>query len=305
MGDDLVHHTASQAIAPRNNDMFMVKAFKTMIFAGSDLPNLVHRNSYRGNTAGCSNHNEQGNVISRLLSNFARAINTQRKIPKWVVIIPEANLLNCVNYTQFGVSEAYGIAIEYIMSNIDSMIQDFIGNNLPPKANKYNWPNFLWVEPTLHMGYDNNPLRIKFTKSLHIASMMHDRAVVLPLRLMWSDNSPNMIDNVNNRLSHAGLNTFWRGVDQLIRFAETKIMRNYGLPIKQVFQKPKLQKESEQFFDQFEKRMAARRDLTRQLQLNQVVRFFNNRINGPTEAREDDSQHRRCSKKCRKRLFKK
>ena len=136
----------------------------------------------------------------------------------------------------------------------------------------------MWIEPTLHMKYSNNHLRGKFAKSLHIASQMHDRAIVVPLRQMWSDNSPNMIDSVRNRLTFSGLSTFWRGVDQAVRFADTKMLRNFGINLKQVFQKPKLQKESEEAFDHFEKRLAARRDLTRQLQMNQVVRFFNNQV---------------------------
>ena len=287
----------------------MNTAFETKIFAGSSLPGLVYRNTNRSNNfeTTIDINQRRGNVLSRLINNFARAINTQRRIPKWVLIIPESNFLDCVNYNQFGISEAYGIAIEYIMSNMDNMIQQFMGHDFPQKANKYNWPYYLWVEPTLHMGYDNNPLRIKFSKSLHIASTMHDRSIVLPLRLMWSDNSPNMIDSINNRLSPAGLTTFWRGIDQLIRFADTKVMRNFGLPLKQIFHKQKLQKEFEQAADLFEKRLAAKRDLTRQLQMNQLVRYFNNHMDREEhgQRRETNRGNAKQNKGCKRRLFKK
>ena len=255
IGDDLVQHTAGQALAARN-DSFMKNAFETSIHASSatDTPNR--------------------NVISRITNNIIRAINTKREIPKWIVIIPEADLLNCVNYTQFGVSAAYGMVLEFIMASTEKALQQFFGT-LPQKANKYHWPYILWIEPTLHMSYTDNELRIKFLKSLHTVSLMHDRVIVLPLRQMWSDNSPNMVDTRFNRLFPQGLTALWRGIDQAVRFADTKIMRNFGLPIKQVFQKPKLQKESIAAIEQFEHRSKAKRDFTAQLQRNHLARFFN------------------------------
>ena len=327
MGDDLVRYTAGQALSARN-DTYMYNMFETSIYASSNDDNAA-RNS----------NNPRYNPISKLINNFARALNENKKIPKWVVVVPESDYLNSANnYTQFGISEAYGILIEYAMSTMDKMIEDLMGDNLPHKANKYNWPYFLWIEPTLHMKYANNNLRGNFSKSLHIASLMHDRVIVLPLRQMWSDSSPNIFDVSQNRLTFPGLSTFWKGVDQAVRFADTKLLRNFGVSIRQVFNKPKFQKESEEVFENFEKRLAARRDLTKQLQMNQVVRFFNNQMqrldnprtrgqpglgqqgrtaeNGrggqnnnnntePTEPRNGNNRHRHHKSTCRKQLFKK
>ena len=210
LGEDLVHCTGRRAISTRN-DLYMTNLFETKIFASS----------FRQRTT-------QQNVISRFVNSFALAINSQRKIPKWVVIIPEGDLLQSTGgYTEFGISAAYGVIIEFIMSSMDNMIQKFIGTDLPNKANKFNYPYFLWIEPTLHMNYDNNSLRMKFIKSLHTASLMHDRVIVLPLRQMWSDNSPNMFNTQQNLLSPAGLCTLWRGIDQAVRFADIKMLRKF------------------------------------------------------------------------------
>ena len=263
LGLNFVENTAGRALAPRN-DTYINTAFEAQIFSHS----FHHM------------FQATGNAISKLVNALIFAINNQKRIPKWILIVPEGDLLHCTAHTQFGVSSVYGLIIEYIMSSMDTAIHSLI-DKIPHRANKYNWPYFLWVEPTLHMKYTDNSLRGKFIKSLHTAALMHDRTVVLPLKQMWCENSPNIYDSNLNKLTPAGLNTIWRAIDQAVRYADTKIMRNFGLPLKRIFQKNKIQKETEQKIANFESRAAARREMTRQLQQNQVARFFN-RASGHT-----------------------
>ena len=173
-------------------------------------------------------------------------------IPKWLVIIPEDDIINCINYSQFGVSGAYGILIEYIMKQVLLAITTTLGHNIPFKANKYNWPYILWVEPTLHRRYRNNSLRIKFIRSLHIASINQDRMVVLPLKQNWDENEFNYI-SANGSLSQIGLEKFCLAIDSTIRYADTKVMRNHGLRLPQIFLKDKLQDEMEKRMSTFER----------------------------------------------------
>ena len=156
-------------------------------------------------------------------------------------MIPEDNILSSVQYSEFGVSAAYGNIIDYMMRQINEQIKQFMGTNLPPKATKYNTPHVLWVEPTLHTQYTNNDLRIKFIRSLHIASSSssQQRMVVLPLRQNWDDTEKKYIQQNIRQLNPTGLLNYCRALDKTIKFAETKLMRNYGVPLHAIFQKEK------------------------------------------------------------------
>ena len=162
IGDQFVSRLSNTFISIKN-ELYVPTQFETRLMANAD----------------------QGgpNAVGRILNNLTRCLNTSRdSIPKWVVIIPDVDIMKSISYTDFGVSGAYGLLIEYMMKEINTTITRYLGNNLPVKANRYDRPHVLWIEPTLHINYDNNPLRMKFIRSLHIASQAQERMIVLPLR---------------------------------------------------------------------------------------------------------------------------
>ena len=168
IGDAFVGNLSRSFIQGRN-DLFIPKYFKTCITAE---PSVQGRS----------------NAVGRLLSSIVRCFNNNRTvIPKWIIITPESDIIKSIEYTQFGVSNAYGMLTEYIMQQIELILQAFMGSNLPKKATKYNRPHILWIEPTLHTSYPDNALHIKFIRSMHTTSSTHDKMICLPLKQFWND----------------------------------------------------------------------------------------------------------------------
>ena len=265
-----------------------------------------------------------GNAIGRIHNSITYSFNMNRNtIPKWVVIITESDVISNINYSQFGVSGAYGMVIEYSMKQVNNLVNSFLGQNLPQKANKYNWPNILWIEPTLHSRYQDNSLRIKFIRSLHIAVQNYNRMVVLPLRQHWNDHDDSLVSS--GRLNQNGYNTYCSAMDSTIRFADTKLMRNHGVPMHQIFQKDKIKEDSDSRIYAFEKMVQGnastfeRRTMLRQEQDNQqyqqMRRFYNDRrpdiqaagnVPRPNQERGGCPNHRRRpTNSCKRQLFKK
>ena len=138
IGDAFVQ-SWTQTFYQSKNELFIPKYFKTRVTTDQN----------RG----------RSNAIGRMLNSIANTFNIYRSIiPKWIVIVPENDLINCIQYTEFGISGAYGTIIEYMMKQINQMINTFFITDLPLKANRYNLPYVLWVEPTLHLSYTNNSL---------------------------------------------------------------------------------------------------------------------------------------------------
>ena len=188
---------------------------------------------------------QRANATGRIVNSFNITLNSNRAtIPKWVVIIPEIDIIKSINYTEFGVSGAYGMMIEHIMKEMNNSINFFLGNKIPYKANRFNYPNILWIEPSLHVRYSDNDLRMKFIRSLHNAAGAEDkqRVIILPLKQVWNEEQGILVYS-NGTLSEQGYSSLTKAIDATIRFADTKLMRNYGIPITQIFQKEKLKKE--------------------------------------------------------------
>ena len=90
---------------------------------------------------GEGNSGVNSNAIGRIINSLVRTFNNNRDvIPKWIVIVPEDDLINSINHSEFGVSIAYGLIIDHIMKQINSMIWSIIAN-LPHKAVKYDRPH--------------------------------------------------------------------------------------------------------------------------------------------------------------------
>ena len=197
------------------------------------------------------------NTLARMANSLTNACNSSQTpiIPKWIVVVPEADVLETVNCNHYGISAAYGRITQYIMNRFDDILRQFLDHsgNLAAKINKFDWPFILWVEPTLHQGYSNNNLRIKYIRSLHNVAQFHERVVVLPLKQSWNEDIYDF--TVNHRISPRGCEALWSAVDNTIKFADTKLMRNHGLKLSQVFQKDRIMVEAEQRISNFEKKM--------------------------------------------------
>ena len=236
VGDIFINRVARDFINMRDQ-LFTTKNFETRITCDGVTDNFG-----------------SSNAVGRILNTVVRSFNTNRNvIPKWVVIAPETDIMNSINYTEFGVSGAYGLLIEYMMKEINNLISKILGHDLPLKANRYNRPHILWVEPTLHQNYPGpeKALRTKFIRSLHTAALNHNRMVVLPIKQNWP--TYEAMITTNGSLNIYGYKMYAKAIDSTIRYADTKLMRNFGLDLHQIFQKQKMQQEMAERLKRFER----------------------------------------------------
>ena len=121
IGDNFTHNL-TRILFPARNELYMTKAFETRITAEtSNAPNAV------------------GRTINSLITTINNNKNT---IPKWIVIITEDNILSTINYTEFGVSGAYGTIIDYMMKEINTVVKQHQGTDLPFKVTRFNRPQY-------------------------------------------------------------------------------------------------------------------------------------------------------------------
>ena len=72
-------------------------------------------------------HSPVRSIIMRIINNFINAFNSQKIIPKWVVIVPECEIIDAVQYTRYGASEAYGTVLTYMMNELNKASKQIKG----------------------------------------------------------------------------------------------------------------------------------------------------------------------------------
>ena len=208
--------------AGKENDAFVTQNFETNIIAGN-------------NRSSCKN------ILSRFLNSFTNTYNMHITIPKWVVIVVEDDIIKTLKPENL---DDFKRVTDFLMSTFEKIIRS-VTDDLPFKANKYQWPHLLFIEPTLHQNFKNNNARKMMIECLHKSALTHDRTVVLPLKSKdWTYSNPELFNPSRLAHSHNGFKAFWQSFDHTVRFADVKLMRNFGLPLNAIFRKEHIAKES-------------------------------------------------------------
>ena len=221
---------------------------------------FVMENHFEVSTiTGFTGNNRGRSAISRSLNAYIEKLNTMGStLPKWIVVFMENDLMKSINYTSFGVTKAYGMIIQYMMAQMDTAWKRCIQSDIvsSKRVNKYNWPFFIWVEPSLHYDHPDSHLRVKYIRSMYNAAQLYNNMIVLPPKQGWSYFQQDLIFNSN--LSPKGIKQLWLATENSIKFADTKLMRNHGAPFQAIFQKDRMHLEAETRLTSFETQLRRR-----------------------------------------------
>ena len=146
IGDDFVHGSARVNFKRRNETAsYSARNFEIVIEA---------RNAF-------SSHNY--NQLSRLRNSLIKAINECDRLPKYILVILEDDIIRETNFADCGLAQYYERELRWLISEFRKSI-DTIKDMLPNKAKSRKYPKILWISPSLHDHYANNGLRKRFCK---------------------------------------------------------------------------------------------------------------------------------------------
>ena len=140
-------------------------------------------------------------------------------------------MIKDINHKGFGISELYGKLIEWVMEESKHLVSD-----MKSKASNrsFNWPYIIWISATIHKGYKDNDLRVKFNSSLNIAAKLRKELVNLPLKQVW-DRQKSTTLHPSGEFTDQGAKMFWNALDRTIMYADMVIRKNPGKNIDDAF----------------------------------------------------------------------
>ena len=208
IGDELV--AASGQIIEKRQDTYVSRKYEVRAVGGTELTTGVP------------------DPISRLRNTLTKAFKRFACLPKIIVVVVENTICNGIQVEEYGLSQHYGRAIEWVMDEHTDIIDKFKGY-MPPKAkiNRSGWPYILWVAPSIHDNYDKDDhfKRRKFTKCLE--KIVHSERPVSSLRIMnhvWEQKDEKLADKDGKLMAH-GWTKFWLAIDNLIQYFDEKIVQ--------------------------------------------------------------------------------
>ena len=211
--------------------------------------------------------------IARIINGFIRTFNETRTLPKWVVVVPEADIINYIRIRSGdAVEEIFSAVNGYMMSEMRKLVSQ-ITSGLPHKAIKFDWPHFLWIEPVLHTNLQDNNLRIRYIQSLHkvATNSRYRKTVILSMKLGWNNDNIELYHWQRQKFTDKGQKLFWVTLDNAIRFADTKLLKSYGTPFQQVFNKDKLLNDMQEAVKRFRLKHAHRADVHKKLERQELL----------------------------------
>ena len=122
---------------------------------------------------------ELKNILARLVNALTKVLNEASVLPRIILIIPDDDIVNNINYFRFGADFVLRPVLQWIVNNIERAVQckkmELV--NILPGAVASGEPKIIWLQMMdKPNGYDRSlALRPKFNKMLEsiLANKQH------------------------------------------------------------------------------------------------------------------------------------
>ena len=149
-------------------------------------------------------------------------------LPKIIVIVPDQDIISCLDSEMSGLSKSYGRLVRFIMTEYERGVISF-KENLPAKSKKDGYPHFLWIQAPLHDKFPNNNERVKFNHSLEEACKLHCNMSTLELKKVWNIHDENLYSELQNKITSDGYIKYWDAVDKTVRYCDSVALKKKAL----------------------------------------------------------------------------
>ena len=163
------------------------------------------------------------NMLSRIQHAICSALNTNNKLPKFIVVVLDTDLCEFLSYSQFRLSSLLGSWIKWIAKEINAAIYKK-KSVLPKKALRPHEPFIYWVAAPFHnqFGKENKSVWLKFNTCLESVVKLYDLMRLMRLKEFWSSRDRALVNELNGRITIEGLAIYWKAINAAIEFNAAK-----------------------------------------------------------------------------------
>ena len=175
---------------------YIAQNFDVKIFTGTD--DLLNRS-----------------VLGCLRNVLAFALNSKSKLPKYILLVINNDLIDCVKpASKPGTSMIFGRIIQWLADEYHSAILD-CKTALKLKAVRNSFPQIFWVALPYHQNFTNGSTRFKFNQSLDTVIPLYNEMRVMKLRRKWSFTDFS-VSSKDGSVTPAGFDNYWAAIDEAL-----------------------------------------------------------------------------------------
>ena len=212
-GDNYVASTSRVNFKLSQEEFFAKKNFDFDVFCGSRY------------------ENNEPNLIKRVIYSLAVAFNRHIKLPRFIIVMLDNDIISWMGYSGFRVSRILGSLLECLVNIIEKMIADRKAE-LPTKAVKFNYPIVYWAVSPRHIYFLDNELRKKFNLCLEAVIKQKAHMHVLKIKEIWDEHDDLLVNKSSGTFTSMGKKHHWRAIDAAFKFNVLRFS-NQGRPKKQ------------------------------------------------------------------------
>ena len=159
------------------------------------------------------------NMLARIQNSVANAINKNKHLPSFLVIILDDDIITYTDYMNLGVSEIFGKLLGWLVKEIDQLITTR-KKQLLEKSKCEDELFIYWsIAPThYYFAKECNELRAKFNLVLQSVVHQYDNMRVIKMKDYWKADNPNLVNKVNGKITDEGMHAYWKAVDAAFKF---------------------------------------------------------------------------------------
>ena len=164
--------------------------------------------------------NSDTNMLSRLRNALLQGINEKGRLPKFIVLVLDDDIIEFLEYAGQGALTLMGQCVEWLCEEFQSMLT-LAKESVPLKARKEGYPQLYWVAPPHHKNFLNNRARTKLTNVLETAFKLFKDIRLVRMKEMWNYEDGQLV-NGNGEYTGLGWDMYWLSIDAAIKFNAAK-----------------------------------------------------------------------------------
>ena len=164
------------------------------------------------------------NAISRLRNLMASAIAKKTYLPKYILIVPDDDLVKYVKFDR----DSFDEAMRKLLTNIMVQHNKYIitqKESLSKKSQKEDQPQIIWIEAPCNDNFANNSWRRRFNTCLNQVSQFYPNTNSLDLKKVWDDQDTSLYVKDSRRFTAHGYSIYWQAVDTTFKYVDTILMK--------------------------------------------------------------------------------
>ena len=142
---------------------------------------------------------------------MAMALNKNRKLPKFILLILDDDLITYLDF-KGEVSSMLGTWLSWLMEQFESLIRQR-HDLLPMKSKRQYEPCMYWCTVPVHSEFNTrrNEIRKKFNLCLESICKGKQDVYVIKMKERWSFEDKALV--MNDKITELGMDAYWDSVD--------------------------------------------------------------------------------------------